>query len=115
VSLDGFHDPIAQLPSDNQHHIKWLPLVGLYSGASELFYVLLWKPFLPHTQWSSLQHESDKSCVRVTDVILLPTGHQLWPSQTSTLSGVEKYPSTCKIALVHRLVLRGIDPSDFVG
>jgi len=107
--------PITQLPSDDQHLTKWLPLVGLYSGAPEIASVLLGKLFQPHTQGPPLPYESYESCVRVNDGIPLPTGHPLWPSQTSTFSVVEKYPSCGKIASVQRLVLWGIDPSDFVG
>ena len=50
-------------------------------------------------------YESNESVVHITDVIPLPTGHPLWPSQTSTVSVLKKYPSSGEIAPVHHLVL----------
>jgi len=91
VSLDEFCTPIAHLPSDDRHLTKWLPLVGLYSGAPEIACILLGKPFQPHRQGPALLYESYECYVHVTDGIPLPTGHPLWPSQTSTFSVVEKY------------------------
>jgi hypothetical protein len=93
------------LPFDHQYLNKWLPLGGLFSGAPEIAYVLLWKPFKPHTQGLPLQHKSYKSLVRVTDWIPLPTGHPHWPLQTSTVSVVENYPSFGTVACGHCLVL----------
>jgi len=115
VSLDGFRAPIAQLPSDHQHLSRWLQLVGLYSGAPEIAGVLMWKLCQPHTLGPPLRHRSYESFLGATDGILLPTGHPVWHSQTSTFPVLEKYPSSGKIAWVHRLVSWGIDPSDFVG
>jgi hypothetical protein len=91
MSPDGFRALITQLASDDQHLTKSCLLVGLCSGAPEIAYVWLWKPFQPHTQGPHLQHKSYESCVRVTDGIPLPTGHPLWPLQTSTFSIREKY------------------------
>jgi len=53
VSVNGFCTAIVQLPSDNQDLINWLPFVALCSGAPEIAYVLLWKPFsAPYTRAS---------------------------------------------------------------
>jgi len=70
--------------------------------------------FQLQTQRPPLQHKSFESFVRVTDGITLPTGHPIWPSQTSTFSVLEKLISYGKIAWEHHPVLWGIDPSDFV-
>jgi hypothetical protein len=90
VSFDEYYAPIAQLPSNDQHLTKWLPLVVLYSGAPEIACVLLWKPFQPYIQGSTLLYKSYKSYVRMTHGILLPIGHRLWASQSSTFSVLEK-------------------------
>jgi hypothetical protein len=82
------------LPSDDQHLTKWLLLAGRYSGTPEIVCVLLRKPFLPLTQGPPLQHESDESFVHVTDGVPLPTGHLLWPLQTSTFSVLETFLSS---------------------
>jgi hypothetical protein len=115
VSLDGFHAPVARFPSDDQDLTKWSLLARLYKGEPEIACVLLRKPFQPHTHGPSLQHESYGSVVSVTDRSPLPTGHLLSPSQTSTFSFLKKFLSSGKVASVHRLVLQGIDQSDFVG
>jgi len=115
VLPDVFRAPITQLPADDQHLTRSLPLVVLCSGALEIAYISLREPFQPHTEWRPLQHTSSKSFVRVTDGISLPAGHPLWPLETSTFSVVEKHPSSVNIAWVHCPVLWGIDPSDFVG
>jgi len=115
VSLDGSCASIDWLHSDDQHLTKWLLLAGLSSGPPEIACGLLRKPFQPHTQGLPLKHESYGAFVRVTDTITLPPGHLLWRSQTSTFSVLKKFLFPGKIAWVHRLVLWGIDQSDFVG
>jgi hypothetical protein len=94
VLLDAFLAPIAQLPSVDHHLTKLLLLVGLSSGAPVNNYVLLEKPFQPHTQGLPLQPESYKSFVRITNEIRLPTGLQFCPSQTLTFPVLEKYHSS---------------------
>jgi hypothetical protein len=84
MSLDGFRAPIARQPSIEQHLTMWLLLAGHYSGAPEIACILLRKPFQPHPQGPPLQHESYESFVLIHERILLPTGHLLWHSQTST-------------------------------
>jgi len=86
------------LPSDDQHLTKWLLLAGVYSGAPEIACTLMRKLFQPHTQGVPLQRESDELFVRVTDRFLLPPGHPLMPSQTLTLSVLEKFRSSGTIA-----------------
>ena len=105
MSLDEFGAPIAQLPCDDQHMTKWLLLTGLYSGAPEIAYISLRKPFQPHTQGPPFQYKSKETFVCVPDGIALPTGHLLWPLQTSTFSVLQKLLSSGKIASTHRLVL----------
>jgi hypothetical protein len=104
VSVDGFRVPITQLHSDDQHLTMWLLLVGIILSRLEIACVLLWKPFQPYVQGRPLQHESDESCLRVTDAIPLPRGRPLWPSQTSTCSVLEISPSSSEKTSVHRLV-----------
>jgi len=41
VSPDGFRAPIARLPSADQYMTIWSPLVGLYSGAPELAFIMI--------------------------------------------------------------------------
>jgi hypothetical protein len=98
VLPDRFHAAIALLPSDDQHLTKWAPHVGLCAGALNIPYVVLWRPFQPHTQGLLLQQKSYKSFVPVSNGIPLPTGHPLWPLQTSTFSSLDNYDSSGTIA-----------------
>jgi hypothetical protein len=97
VSPDGFRATIALLNFDNQHRSKSWLLVRLCTGAPDVAYVWLWKPFERHTQQRQLPQKSYESDVRVTDVIPFPTGHPLWPSQTSTFCVCKKYPTSGNI------------------
>lgn len=84
MSLDGFRTLITLLLSVDNHQTEWLPLVGLKSGASEIAYVLLQKPFQPHIQRLPVQHNSYEYRVLVSDEFPFPMGNALWHLQTST-------------------------------
>jgi hypothetical protein len=92
-----------------------LLLARLYSGATEITYVVVRKPFQPNKQLPLLKPESYDSVVRITEVIPEPPGYILWPLQTATVSVLEKFHSSGITTAEYRLVLGGMHLSNFVG
>ena len=71
--------------------------------------------FCPVNSEYPLQQGVCQFSVFVTDGILWPIGHPLWPLQSSTFSVLKYHILSAKIVWVDHLVLWGIHHNDFVG
>jgi hypothetical protein len=93
--------PVNLLPCADQMQTIWLPPVVLHFGAPDICFVMLHKPFQPHTPEHPSSYGSQKSFTLRTGSILLPNALQLGLSQMMTFSILARHPPSCILTSVH--------------